>query len=228
MDIKLLSKNKYLQVPLLYSGTGGNVPEWRRHLQPCEYLETDGNSYIKIVDFHYDYNVKLKLEFNQVGDFFGRYGHKGGGNSRNAYVGYSNDGGKFLFLLASGGSQSILTANSNQIIIESEKTNYKYFDFAGNLLEERNWYNYNSTYSNNYLFAAWNNSIIPAPASTKIFYNEYVGIINLIASYVIDEYTDNQGNFCSAGVPGMVDVNTGIFYTNDGPGQFFHGNDIEI
>lgn len=209
-------------------GAGGGVPAWRQHLQPCEYLETDGNSYIHIVNFNYNYNVKIKLEFNQAGDFFGRYGHKGGGNNRRAYVGYSDNGVRFMFELASGGSQTILIANSNEIIIESENISYKYFDFDGNLLASKNWYNYNNTYDNNYLFAAWNNSIIPAPSGTKIYYNEYVGIIDLVAAYVIDEYEDNKGTLCSSGVAGMVDTLTGVFYTNDGTGSFTCGPDINI
>lgn len=217
--------NNYKNIPILFSG-GGSILPWRQHLQPCEYLETDGNSYIHIVDFNYNYNVNIKLEFNLLGDYFGRYGHKGGGNNRNAYIGYSDTGQNFLFELASGGNQTAVTANSNKIIIDSEKTSYKYFDFDGNLLASRNWYNYNVTFNNNYLFAAWNSSIIPAPEGTKIYYNEYKGIIDLIACYVIDEYTDNKGNLCSGGVAGMVDTMTGIFYTNDGPGQFTHGGDI--
>lgn len=96
--------------------------------------------------------------------------------------------------------------------------------------------NFNVTYSypidlnyNLYLFGLIhdNNVIVPA-VSDVIIYNCESNLFNLLSCYVIDEYTDNKDTLCSSGVAGMVDVNTGIFYTNDGPGQFSHGTDINL
>lgn len=79
-----------------------------------------------------------------------------------------------------------------------------------------------------YLFCRLINGTINA-AGTNIKIRQFeTNLFNYIAAYVLDEYEDNKGNLCPADVAGMVDVNTGVFYTNDGSGNFTHGADINI
>ena len=53
-------------------------------------------------------------------------------------------------------------------------------------------------------------------------------ISRLVSTYIKtgETYEDNKGNTCSAGTCGFFDVLTQTFYTNDGGGNFTHGNDI--
>lgn len=227
-DIKLLSKNKYLKVPLLYSGGGGGS-DWREHLQPCEWLETDGNCYIE-----------LPYQVNSI-DYF-KINYKYNNNTNTPIFGCYIGNPKYHFF-----TQQIL---ENQLYTRLfiSSINYQHVEnfvsgtdikliFDKNARKYNiNGIDFNVNYSypldlnyNLYLFGLIHDNNVIYPANSDlIIYNCETNLFNLISCYVIDKYTDNKGNLCSAGVPGMVDVSTGIFYTNDGSGQFAHGGDIEI
>lgn len=236
-DIKLLSKNKYLKVPLFYSGTGGNVPPWRQHLQPCEYLETDGDCWINLqLEDNFSLNnfyCKIKIHSEHNGNSQGYYGWRFGPINRQFALmeyGYSYVNKGVLF----GSNSHEFRINNADIIIEHNNNNVKIVDFDNNILSNYNFNESNSIIDNVALFAFFMN---PNTISNKMIIGGrmYEFILkstnvnkNIIAAYVIDEYTDNKLNICYAGVAGMVDVETGIFYTNDGTGNFSHGADIEI
>lgn len=243
-DIKLLSKNKYLKVPLLFSGSGGSVPEWRQHLQPCEYLETDGDCYIqtnilpnrflettiKVENFQQKENWLLGSRISNTSNMYAVFVPNELGFLRCDYQSIN------IFL-----TRFSISTTLQQLIIhfnyfDNETKKVSILDYSNNILDSKN---LNDTAFGGAkeipLFGGYAtpSNLQKALPGTRIYNVEFIlhdtnEKYNLQSCYVIDEYTDNKGNLCSAGVPGMVDTLTGIFYTNDGPGQFEHGEDIEI
>ena len=208
------------------AGNGG-VPEWRKHLQPCEWLKTDGNCYISLPYMVNDINLfKIKYSATTNTTVFG------------CYIGNP----KYHFF-----SQQILENKLYTRLfvpnINSQRVSDYIFGTDIELLFDKNARKYaingvkfsvNYTYAsdlnyNLYIFGLIKDLNVIVPATNGlIIYNCETNLFNLIAAYVIDEYTDNKGNLCSSGVAGMVDILSGVFYTNDGTGTFSHGGDIEI
>lgn len=224
-------KNKYLKVPLLYFGGGSLLPP---ELQACEWLESDGNSYIDTgIEYSYSDIFETKLSFDNsiICDLFGNYEEKAGGNNRSAFVGYVENN-KFAFLLAQGGSQASSTIASSEIIIKADSIAYKFYDFENNLLASRNWYNYDVTLGKTALIfgAKQNENINLAGVGTRFYYWNIKDKINLISSYIKSgkTFTDNKETACPEGTPGMYDIINSVFYTNDGTGSFTAGPDITI
>lgn len=224
------------KVPLLYS-CGGNVPEWRRHLQPCEYLETDGDCWINLqLENNFNLNnfeCKIKIHSEHNGNSQGYYGWRYGPNNRQFAAmeyGYAYVNKGVLF----DGNSHEFKINNADIIIEHKNNNVKIVDFDNNILDNYNFNENNSIIDNVALFTFFttNNTIANKMITGGRMYEYILKSTNvnknIIAAYVIDQYTDNKANLCTAGVPGMVDTLTGVFYTNDGSGQFSHGGDIEI
>lgn len=221
-DIKLLSKNKYLKVPLLYSGGGGNVPAWRRHLQPCEWLEsTDELPYIKLSDIStasITY-IKAEIETNNLNNKT-LFAARQASNSLQLFINNTSKVSCRCFgstpidsNIGNGRFTAIIDKTNRLFSVENE--NYSITNTYGGINQ------------NIYLFGLmsgiWNGTVMK-------LYNFETNLCNLVACYVKtgQTYTDNKGNLCGSGVAGMVDTLTGVFYTNDGSGQFFHGGDIEI
>lgn len=208
-DIKLLSKNKYLKVPLLFTGGGGGS-DWRQHLQPCEYLHADNDSYIQ---FDADLNniTYIKCKANSgIADKFIFQSH----GENNAWLDFLSSSNTYAFRPYNR-QASLLNFNKGQNITIN-------FDIPNKTLY---YSNYTLTFTQTYII---NNNYIRLFDDDVYIYFIECNIFNLIPCYVIDEYTDNKGNLCSSGVPGMVDTLTGVFYSNDGNGQFSNGGDIEI
>ena len=206
--------NKYLKVPLLFSGGGGNVPEWRRHLQPCEYIKSTGSSNI-LTNFDIKDINELEIKF-YLNDTNSNYIFRNSNNTIRFDI-YQNNG-KYNFRAF---CQNVITSAfssfyANIDLLFKWKKEEKHCWFNG----EQNYINNNyQTFSQNLHFYMQNNCI---------FYYSNSNLYNLVSCYVIDNYMDNKGNLCSSGVAGMVDTLTGVFYTNDGSGQFSHGEPIEI
>lgn len=214
---------------LQMAGTGGGVPEWRQHLQPCEYLETDGNCHIIInsnINEITDIHLKGKSINSSSSYIFGA-------NKKNSA---NNDITVGIFTLYSVYRLVPYTLKGFAEVVNVSVGN---FDINWSIVDKSiTINNITKTYTRgkddlNCDFALFgkinhnDNTINYAPSGTQIQIFE-TNLFNLLSVYVIDEYTDNKGNSCSSGVAGMVDTLTGVFYTNDGSGNFMHGADIEI
>lgn len=243
-DIKLLSKNKYLKVPLLFAGSGGDVPEWRRHLQPCEWLETDGNCYIqtnimpnrfletkiKIENFQQSENWLLGSRHSNTSRMYALFGPEDLGYLRCDYDSISTFNTRF----------SISTTLQQLIIhfnyFDNETKKVSILDYSNNILDSKNLNDISFGGAKEIpLFGGYAtpSDLRKALPGTRIYNVEFIlhdtnENFLLQSCYVIDEYVDNKGILCSSDVAGMVDIERGVFYTNDGDGQFFHGDDIEI
>ena len=207
------------KIPTILGAGGGSVPEWRQHLQPCEYLETDGNCFITIPFKPPFDNFEIKLEKNSI--VGGLFGARNGINSK--YYLLSNNNG---FSFEQGNTSKSIVTNENKVIFKQIGNNLSLLDFGNNVIE--NW-TYNLPTINYYLVLFGVNLNPPATNQNglKIWYSK-CEFFNLYSCYVKSgqTFTDNKGNLCGSGVAGMVDTLTGIFYTNDGTGTFSHGADI--
>lgn len=196
------------KVPLLY--TGGGVPEWQKHLQPCEWLQADSDSYIRIEanlnDLTY---IKCTANSGTVDKFiFSSHG------PNNAWLDFLSSSNNYAFRPYNN-HPTILSINKGQkITINFDIPNKKLY-----------YNNLTTTFGQTYIK---NNNYVKLFDDDVYIYFIECDKFSLISCYVIDEYTDNKGNVCSSGVAGMVDVETGVFYTNDGAGSFMHGGDINI
>lgn len=219
------------KIPTILRAGGGSVPEWRQHLQPCEYLETDGNCYIYTGLGGKNYE-NFELKFSVANGNSGNsivFGSRL--NINNNYIIYpSIDYDEFrIWYNYEQKSFSIDLKNNKDFIIKAEKNIFKIYDFNNNLLQTISFSNNSFSFGTQLLlFGAQLPSVSPAQIGTRIYSNTIENLRNYIAAYIIDEYVDNKGTLCSSGVAGMVDTLTGIFYTNDGTGQFSHGADINI
>ena len=207
---------------LQMAGNGG-VPEWRQHLQPCEYIKGDGNSYIDtkvISDLLTD--IEVIADLTDVNDGY--------------LIGARKGGTEHLALYVTGGTE-IIWLPWNGI----SSGNLKHFDYSNKINaqiskspKKCSVNNVELTYTNS--IPNNNHSLLIFKDTNTAAGNYFKGgiqqvntnLYKMLSCYVIDEYEDNKGNVCSSGVSGMVDVLTGIFYTNDGTGTFSHGGDIEI
>lgn len=198
-------------------------------LQACEYLQTDGNSYIKL---NYWAN-----------------------NITNLYIKTSNNGnitGTTIFGASPSSLNNLrlvrsINGNYSATFYSNTDTNYESNLVYGNLLEfyfdKINKYcefnsehiNITNTYSTTgnaqiYLFGATVNGTFYKNNTQAKIYKVIVSNNDIYPCYVKSgqTYTDNKGNVCSAGTCGMYDVVNNVFYTNDGTGTFSKGADINI
>lgn len=225
--IKLLSKNKYLKVPLLFTGGGGGS-DWRQHLQPCDWLKGDGNCCI-LLDYIANENTEIYCKSSDCGTInnIAMFGSR---------VEYMDK--QFCFIINNLNNYVVLVNNEVSTQIDIKKTNNVeiYFRGNGSGIINGQTITYN-TYTNknelNYaIFTQNQNGTLLSGFDGNIekFNINENGLSYFILQpcYVLDEYVDIKGNNCGSGVPGMVNVLNGVFYTNDGPGNFTHGTDINI
>lgn len=229
---------------LQMAGNGGNVPEWRKHLQPCEYLETDGDCYIltNILPNRF-LETTIKIEnFQQIENWFLGSRHS---NTSSMYALFIPDLIGYLRCdyqaIPINNTKFTISTSLQQLIVhfnywDNLQKKVSILDFDGNILDSKNLNDIAFGGAKEIpLFAGYATPIDlrKALSGTRIYNVEFIlhdtnENYKLQSCYVIDEYEDNKANLCTAGVPGMVDVETGVFYTNDGSGQFSHGADIEL
>ena len=227
------------------AGNGG-VPEWRQHLQPCEYLETDGNCYIQTNILPNQFlETKIKMEnFQQVENWLvgSRYN-----NTKQMYAIFCSS--ELVYLRCDYQSISVndtrfsILTTLQQLIVhfnywdESQKK-VSILDFNGNILQSKNLNNIAFNGAKEIpIFAGYaaTSDLRQALQGTRIYNVEFIlhdtnDNYNLVSCYVKNGKTfiDNKGNVCSAGTCGMYDIVNQVFYTNDGTGTFSHGGDREI
>lgn len=212
-------------------GVSGDVPEWRRHLQPCEYIKP--NSVYPYIDSGYVANNNTVIYCKTRKCVSGDYMIFGSG------VAYKNKQFAFQCRTKQYGYEINNTSFIATGIYAIENENFDEIFFGKNIVKVNDIIITNSlTYTNQNDYGLYIFNTIRGGTNANIGYQGEMQIFkiienneiikNLLSCYVIDEYTDNKGNFCSADVPGMVDVLSGAFYTNDGSGQFSHGADINL
>ena len=227
--------------------SGGYVPEWRKHLQPCEYLETDGNSWIQL-DYYCGSNIAIQIT---VKDFATLEGAIFGNQSDNAYCIFKPAEITTIRCDYNGlGPVSVIVGNNVTFtilynIIESTKHKVNVYknrnltelvgsaNLNGNTFQARK----NIVFFNAYKGNNANTLDRPMGNGEKIcndihvYYNDTLETLHRYYTCYVkmgQTYTDNKGNVCPAGTPGMYDVVNNTFYTNDGSGQFTHGEDINL
>lgn len=213
--MKASKLHKTYRVPLLYDGAGGSLlpPE----LQACEYLMTDGNSYIQTdLDVINLLTIEAKVTINNTNSQILK-AYQSNSQQFSLYVDNNDVYGARPFRSANLSSTSV--RKGTNCIFQYNKTTKKiYF----NEVEKTNSQTQYDTSANLELFAESNNG--------DIMYYINTNFCNLIACYVMTDktYKDNKNNTCIAGTPGFVNTVTGIFYTNDGTGNFTAGPDINL
>lgn len=212
------------------NGGGGLLPP---ELQACEYLETDGNCYILLdnkVDLYSNFELKGNYKSTASSFYFGM---------RNGYLDHSFI--SFRWSNKTGGYTCQISEN-NEIAFNTNDHSYIY-KITGTTMYL---YNYDNTlvssksisghqFSSNYNFCLFSCNqagtiLTPCGSGSNIFYCKNENNFDLIACYVKSgkTYTDTKGNICTAGTCGFYDIVNHVFYTNDGSGQFSHGEPIEI
>lgn len=224
-DIKLLSKNKYLKVPLLFTGGGGSILP--KGLAQCNAIVTDGDCFIDAdIDFNLNnYEIELKFEYHvdtSVSQSF--FGWRHGANQR-----------QLCSLVLVGGNLRTLYANQtydknlsnkNTLIYSMKNNSIQIKDFDNNVL-----YSISSNLSSDwiekfYLFCFFSQN---TPANKMLNGGKIImfhakngsGIErNFIPAYCDEDLviTDNKGNICSIGTAGFYDTISKKFFTNDGAG----------
>lgn len=201
------------KIPTILGAGGGGIPAWRQHLQPCEYLETDGNCYIR-TPFNCNDITTIKIKaYNSYTNTYTIQGWTSGGQ-----LSFTCNGNNKIACRAWNNIETVSNLNKNQNITLKIEGTKIYFNS-----EE---HNRPTKQDVNVILTIFSSSF--SHAGIKIFNDFETNLFRMITCYVIDEYTDNKGNLCSSGVAGMVDTLTGTFYTNDGTGTFTHGADINI
>lgn len=227
--IQLLSKNKYLKIPLFYSGTGGGS-DWRQHLQPCEWIKSDGTAAILL-----NYIANTNTEIYCKSTNYGTKKNVGMFGSRIAYLNKQfcfviNNQDKYVALVNNESEQMNYTKSDNLYLI------YKASGIATINNVNRKCPTYSDINDLRYCVFSLNedgNILNAWDGNYTEFYiveNEEK-VVNLINCYVIDgkTYPNDRGEEMSPGTVGMYDTINNVFYTNaKESGQFTHGNDIEI
>ena len=207
------------RIPTILGGSGGGSllpPE----LQACEYLQTDGNAYIKLTgvdisqirtadvkfigDSAFGINLTTPRLFRTLG-VSGKYAFNWFNNTNiTSNVSITNP-----CTITLNDDTDTITFNSETKISSVART---YFN--GTLM----------------LFGFNNNGNYQTFGNTPTIYYFETNIFNLVSSYIkTDEiFVDNKGITCPAGTSGMFDTINRIFYTNDGTGAFTPGTDINI
>lgn len=120
-DIKLLSKNKYLKVPLLYSGTGGFDKYWK----PVSYISNDNLTYANVslnVGEYIECDVSGIENIANNGELFGEYAYA------SAFYGdvRITENGEFALHSNSNGSLIFTTPKENISIIKYLRSDSKH------------------------------------------------------------------------------------------------------
>lgn len=219
---------------LQMAGNGGGSllpPE----LQACEYLETDGNAYIIL-------NVKCNditdltcicLQNNTSTEVNNTYifgNGSTGGYSKQFSLGSESGNYRFYAFSNQNNRTSSTQSIDNELtFIFNKSTKKAIFN------NEEKTITYEIVYvgANDklYIFAAKiNGSVLVNQNNLKIKELYQDGLFHVVNCYIKagKTFIDNKGVECTAGTAGMFDIQNNIFYTNDGPGQFSHGADVNL
>ena len=228
-DIKLLSKNKYLKVPLLFSGGGGGSllpPE----LQACEWIKSDGTAAI-LLDYIANANTEIYCKStdygtkNNVAMFGSRESFLNKQfvfviNNQNKYVALVNNDSTQMNYKKSDNLYLIFKASGIATINDTNRT----FSSYSNINDLK--YCVFSQNENGDILSAWDGNY----TEFYIVENEEK-VVNLINCYIKDgqTYQNDRGEEMAAGTSGMYDTINKVFYTNaQVSGEFSHGADINI
>lgn len=205
------------------NGGGSLLPP---ELQACEWLETDGNSWINL-----PFNCN---NITNINNFEGKSGSETGGR----FFGLRKTSGRFFQLQTSSGFYFFRYFCTGGDVIQSNEPTTNWLKFSYNSDTKICKFN-NEIITNTYsvekninlnisLFRSYiNGAYTLADNGTQIF-NFDTNLFSLYSCYIKsgNTYTDNKGVECAAGTAGMYDLTNGVFYTNDGTGSFTHGADI--
>ena len=210
------------RIPTILSGSGGSLfpPE----LQACEYLESSGNEYIllpylcnDITDLSVEITAIDTNDNNLIGARIGT----------NFFCLITYNGKFYLRYFTPSTNSSVTGVNYNEKLLLIY--NYINNNYTCNGIEYQNtreiYRNLNIQIA---LFAINYNGLIEKSSNKlKLF---KTNLFELHACYIKSgqTYIDNKSITCQAGTPGMYDIVNGIFYTNDGTGNFTCGPDIII
>lgn len=217
------------KIPTILGAGGGSVPEWRKHLQPCEWIKASNSG--TYINTNYVANENTVVEIKTRNAVSGDYMIFG------SSIGYRDR----QFSIQCRHNQYGIEINNSSFSSSNIYCNSETFDL---IIFGKNIYKVNDTilsnlinYTNKNNLSCWlhnnnrnGNSVgsYRGEMQRAIIRENDNYILDLLSCYVIDNYTDNKGTLCGSGVAGMVDTLTGIFYTNDGTGAFTHGADINI
>lgn len=208
-------------------------------LQLCEYLQTDGNCYINIRPDEFPLNnYSLEVKYKTAnGNEQGIWGCVNGTTMyfRSIFTGSNNSTQRVSYgnTNAAFGGDSINTAYQEAIHYLKNNT-LKVTNWSGTVLKSNTATMSSLTAKNLTLFGVYNittdtvTTMLSGGRIVSSNFTTFDQISRLVSTYVKsgETYTDNKGNSCSAGTCGFYDVLTQTFYTNDGGGNFTHGNDI--
>lgn len=207
-----------------------------KELQACEYLETDGNSYIKTDVIFDSTSMNFYAEFKiPIGTSYGIFGGRETQNSK-TFASLRGSSGSCVFDCGNN-AQNRIETNSNtstEIVYKYENYTTSMFNNVTQQIESQLFIPSNQrTVMSRILHIFTVNtggvlSSIKNGVQCKSF--RIPNVIDLYPSYVKNgkTFVDNKGNACQAGTPGMYDVVNNLFYTNDGTGAFTVGPDIII
>lgn len=204
-------------------------------LQLCEYLQTDGNCYINIRPNEFpinNYNARIKYKTID-GTEQGIWGCRTTSTTGMLHSQFTATTNSLRLGYANSNNDNTNSAYQ-QAIQYWNKNNIKVTRWDGTQIRAITPTLSNVVVKNVCLFGIYNNE------TNTVFYMKSGGVIcefdfttfdqisRLVSAYIKtgETYTDNKGNSCSAGTCGFFDVLTQTFYTNDGGGNFTHGNDI--
>ena len=205
------------KIPTILGAGGGSLlpPE----LQGCEYLQSDGDSFIKLDErgLNLDY-----LEFDCIYESGGASTLFGCYSENNVRLQlYYDTVWKLRYYNFSTVLESNVTNKNLSFKIADGKA-----DFNGDILTLTE---LKSIDLKIYLFCI-NHSGVHGNITLSKIKKFKTQNCNIVSSYIKNgnEYIDNKGVLCPAGTSGFFDIQNNIFYTNDGTGQFSHGADINI
>ena len=204
-------------------------------LQLCEYLQTDGNCYINIRPDEFsinNYNARIKYKTID-GTAQGIWGCRTTATTGMLHSQFTATTNSLRLGYANSNNDNT-NSSYQQAIQYWNNNNIKVTRWDGTQIRAITPTLSNIFVKNVCLFGTYNNE------TNTVYYMKSGGIIcefdfttfdqisRLVSTYIKtgETYEDNKGNTCSAGTCGFFDVLTQTFYTNDGGGNFTHGNDI--
>ena len=211
------------------AGNGG-VPEWRQHLQPCEWLKSDGTAAILL-----NYIANTNTEIYCKSTDYGTKNNIAMFGSRKSYLDKQfvfviSVQDKYIVLVNDDSKQMNYTKSDNLYLIlkasgiATINVTNRPFPSYSNINDLR--FCVFSQNENNNILSAWDGNF------TEFYIVENGNkVVNLINCYIKDgqTYTNDRGEKMEAGTAGMYDTINHVFYTNaQASGQFSHGGDIEI
>lgn len=219
--------NKYLKVPLLFSGGGGGSllpPE----LQACEWIKSDGTAAILL-----NYIANANTEIYCKSTDYGTKNNVAMFGSRKSYLDQQfcfviNNLNKYVALVNNDSTQMDYTKSDNLYLIfkasglATINVTNRTFPAYSNINDLR--FCVFSQNENDNILGAWDGNY----TEFYIVENENK-VVNLINCYIKDgqTYPNDRGEEMEAGTTGMFDTINNVFYTKaQASGQFSHGNDI--